>query len=128
LSRSFQQSTILFPLKLPAFALKGFAIEHTLGVGRKIVVLSPTGSFSHRTGRFRPMQNDAKFGLVVGVGLVVTVAVMFFQKSPADPKMTPASEVAGDAKKNRPATPAMLPPGQCRPARVTVSSIAAQSG
>lgn len=29
------------------------------------------------------MPNDAKLGLVVGVGLVITVAVVFFRKEPA---------------------------------------------
>jgi hypothetical protein len=37
------------------------------------------------------MPNDAKLGLVVGVGLVIAVAVVFFQK---EPDVTPAAKAA----------------------------------
>ena len=38
------------------------------------------------------MPNDAKLGLVVGVGLVIAVAVLFFHKEP--PAGAPAGEAA----------------------------------
>ena len=38
------------------------------------------------------MPNDAKLGLVVGVGLVIAVAVLFFRKEP--PAASPAGEAA----------------------------------
>jgi hypothetical protein len=41
------------------------------------------------------MPNDAKLGLVVGVGLVISIAVVFFQKEPEGvPPGQPASVVA----------------------------------
>src|SRR5438309_782901 len=40
----------------------------------------------------RPMPNDAKLGLVVGVGLVIAVAVLFFRKEA--PPDAPAGEAA----------------------------------
>lgn len=44
------------------------------------------------------MPNDAKLGLVVGVGLVIAVAVIFFRK-----------ELPGQANLNGPSTPAVSP-------------------
>ena len=46
------------------------------------------------------MPNDAKLGLVVGVGLVITVAVVFFRK---DPEVLPSAQAATAA--TRPAMP-----------------------
>jgi hypothetical protein len=41
------------------------------------------------------MPNDAKLGLVVGVGLVIAVAVIFFRKeAPAGPTGDPAAAIA----------------------------------
>ncbi len=59
------------------------------------------------------MPNDAKLGLVVGVGLVIAVAVLFFRKE------TPAGGPAGEAAPAgivRPMPPPPLPSG---PARTT---------
>ena len=52
------------------------------------------------------MPNDAKLGLVVGVGLVIAVAVLFFHKEP--PAGAPAGEAA-PAGIVRPVPPAPLP-------------------
>jgi hypothetical protein len=53
------------------------------------------------------MPTDAKLGLLVGVGVVLAVAVMFFQKEPAPPAATIPAPVA----QSRPpaAKPAPLP-------------------
>lgn len=40
------------------------------------------------------MENDSKFGLVVGIGLVIGVAVMFFQQDPAPTASVPSANVA----------------------------------
>jgi nucleoid-associated protein YgaU len=39
---------------------------------------------THRVRESRDMPNDAKLGLVIGVGLVITVAVVFFRKDQVD--------------------------------------------
>jgi hypothetical protein len=47
------------------------------------------------------MTNDAKLGLVIGVGLVIAVAIVFFQKEMADgPSERPA--VAAATSEGRP--------------------------
>jgi hypothetical protein len=51
------------------------------------------------------MPNDARLGLLVGVGLVLTVAVVFFRKEPASG--TPAAVPAAVAE--TPAVPALTP-------------------
>ena len=59
------------------------------------------------------MPNDAKLGLVVGVGLVIAVAVLFFRKE------TPAGGPAGEpapAGIVRPMPPSPLPSGPARTA------------
>lgn len=67
------------------------------------------------------MPNDAKLGMVVGVGLVIVVAVVFFRKdaaagSPAGPKAaTPAPRTSGahgSILNSRPAPPARQPSGR----------------
>jgi hypothetical protein len=64
------------------------------------------------------MPNDAKLGLLVGVGLVVAVAVMFFQNeapAPSGDKSTtksPAAVVPAESL-----SPAMLPSPPSRPDR-----------
>jgi nucleoid-associated protein YgaU len=40
------------------------------------------------------MPNDAKIGLVVGVGLVVIIAVVFFRREPVDASATAAAAVS----------------------------------
>ena len=37
------------------------------------------------------MPNDAKLGLIVGVGLVIGVAVVFFRKDDSEGALSPAS-------------------------------------
>ena len=59
------------------------------------------------------MPNDAKLGLVVGVGLVIAVAVMFFHKD--SPAGSTASEPA-PAGIVRPILPVPLPSGSMRTA------------
>jgi hypothetical protein len=36
------------------------------------------------------MTNDAKLGLVVGIGLVILIAIVFFRKDPAAARAAPA--------------------------------------
>jgi nucleoid-associated protein YgaU len=58
------------------------------------------------------MPNDAKIGLVLGVGLVIAVAVVFFRKD------APADASAGEAAPAgivRPIPPAPLPSDSARP-------------
>ncbi len=67
------------------------------------------------------MPNDAKLGLVIGVGLVIAVAVVFFRRDEvtAQPSADPAG--AATAVNPTPAAAAPQPPpasrGQFRPAR-----------
>jgi nucleoid-associated protein YgaU len=64
------------------------------------------------------MPNDAKLGLVVGVGLVIAVAVVFFRKE------APAGHPAAVG----PSTPAMtpaLPPGRADLARTAARALTA---
>lgn len=44
------------------------------------------------------MSNDAKFGLVVGVGLVIAIGVVFFHKEP--PSTEPAPTAAPSAMRS----------------------------
>ncbi len=60
------------------------------------------------------MPNDAKLGLVLGVGLVITVAVVFFHKEPVAAR--PGEGGTGTAI-NPPAADTAAPPAQPRPAR-----------
>lgn len=60
------------------------------------------------------MPNDAKLGLVVGVGLVIGVAVVFFRKDLAPP---PADAPAANAVSPAPAAAPAVPRGQTRPTR-----------
>ena len=53
------------------------------------------------------MPTDAKLGLLVGVGVVLAVAVVFFQKEPAPPAATIPAPVA--QSKPPAAKPASLP-------------------
>ena len=67
------------------------------------------------------MPNDAKLGLVVGVGLVLTVAVIFFRKDliTRKPNADPAAaSTIGPVK----APPAASPRGLARPARARPAS------
>ena len=57
------------------------------------------------------MPNDAKLGLVVGVGLVIAIGVLFFRK---DPGSAPGTSPAGAAVQAAGATPGR---GPYRPAR-----------
>ena len=61
------------------------------------------------------MPNDAKFGLVVGVGLVITVAIVFFRKDPtphvaAAANPAPTAPVAGVLEAAPPSVTAAAPP------------------
>lgn len=67
------------------------------------------------------MPNDAKLGLVVGVGVVIAIAVVFTRKDPAAARPQPADVAAAAAPsspKSAPARPADSPrKGQPPPAR-----------
>jgi hypothetical protein len=67
------------------------------------------------------MPNDAKFGLVVGVGVVIAVAVLFFPRAES-----PAPVIAREAPPTAPAIPSaavLLPtPGEARAARELVGT------
>jgi nucleoid-associated protein YgaU len=61
------------------------------------------------------MQNDAKLGLVVGVGLVIVIAVVFFRREPAQADAGQAAAVAPAGQDGRPAPRNQLPaPGPVR--------------
>lgn len=60
------------------------------------------------------MPNDAKFGLVVGVGLVIAVAVVFFRKD------LPGQKAAIDAKPAATAA-AESPPNEVAPSQARVT-------
>jgi nucleoid-associated protein YgaU len=60
------------------------------------------------------MPNDAKLGLVIGVGLVITVAVIFFRKDLVTAQ--PAADNPAGAAIN-PAVPPPADPAPVRPAR-----------
>ncbi len=67
------------------------------------------------------MPNDAKLGLVVGVGLVITVAVVFFRK---DVPIKPSSEKTAVT----PVNPSVLPPPaapsrQLRPTKAKTAAL-----
>jgi hypothetical protein len=61
------------------------------------------------------MPTDAKCGLLVGVGVVVAVAVLFFQKDPPAATPPPAAAVRAPAPSG-PSDKTIVPP---RPASVT---------
>ncbi len=58
------------------------------------------------------MTNDAKLGLVVGIGLVILIAIVFFRKDPAAPTAaaSPPNRVAA-----MPSPPAVPEPGNGAP-------------
>lgn len=67
------------------------------------------------------MPNDAKFGLIIGVGLVIAVAVLFFQSQPqltqpaaaeVQAPQTPPSAAALSAPESPPARPSRETKGQ----------------
>jgi hypothetical protein len=62
------------------------------------------------------MPNDAKLGLVVGVGLVIAVAVIFFRKDDLTPK-TEEDAPAATSVKPAPVVPKEVPRGQIRPTK-----------
>src|SRR5262245_13875186 len=62
------------------------------------------------------MPNDAKLGLVVGVGLVVAITVVYFRKEPPAPA---GQAPAGAVTPSRPAPVAARPPTQQVPVTVT---------
>jgi hypothetical protein len=58
------------------------------------------------------MHNDAKFGLLVGLALVLGAAVLFFQKEPgpaANAAAPPAAPAAVSSRPDLPSAAAMLP-------------------
>jgi hypothetical protein len=67
------------------------------------------------------MPTDAKCGLLVGVGVVIAVAVMFFQKEPQNPSVAATTSVNQVATQPTPVpTPAAvatatIPPSLTRP-------------
>ena len=64
------------------------------------------------------MPTDAKCGLLVGVGLVLAVAVLYFQKDPpGEPAVAPAA-----VKARTPSPAAALKPPEAVPDRPTESS------
>jgi hypothetical protein len=44
------------------------------------------------------MSNDAKLGLVVGVGLVIAIGVIFFRKEPPATEAVPAASAPGSLR------------------------------
>jgi hypothetical protein len=60
------------------------------------------------------MPNDAKLGLVLGVALVITVAVVFFHK---DSVAARPGEASTGTAINPPAADTAAPPAEPRPAR-----------
>ena len=66
------------------------------------------------------MPNDAKLGLVVGVGLVIAVAVIFFQKDLGS--STPGSDKAAARVVNPIGPPPPLPRDAKRPAKAKTMS------
>ncbi len=54
------------------------------------------------------MSSDAKLGLVIGVGLVLTIAVVFFRKDPA--KATSPAEPGAPAAVKAANSPPPVPP------------------
>jgi len=65
------------------------------------------------------MPNDAKLGLVVGVGLVLTVAVVFFHKDLATAQPQEEGPPAATAGTPAPAPAAAVPRGQYRAVKAT---------
>lgn len=61
------------------------------------------------------MSNDMKFGLVVGVGLVIAVAVLFFPHQPTEDTTAPVTDFRAEPKPQQQMTPAMLPPPSSLP-------------
>jgi len=59
------------------------------------------------------MPNDAKLGLIVGVGLVLTVAVVFFRKDPLAAQPAPEMSTSSAVQSNSP--PQALPRDQFHP-------------
>jgi nucleoid-associated protein YgaU len=66
------------------------------------------------------MPNDAKLGLIVGVGLVIAVAVVFFRKDQLAAQ--PALEISAPSASNTTSAPQSLPREQFRPASASKSS------
>lgn len=70
------------------------------------------------------MPTDAKCGLLVGVGLVIAAAILFFQKDPEAPTLTipqagggPVTQLPKPAEKPLPPPP-LVPVGEPVPGRV----------
>ena len=57
------------------------------------------------------MPTDAKCGLLVGVGLVLAVAVLFFQKDPPPAEMSPTPSPSPAAEMKPPTAAAKRPGG-----------------
>jgi nucleoid-associated protein YgaU len=68
------------------------------------------------------MPNDAKLGLVVGVGLVITVAVVFFRKD-----MPAAADPAAHSVRTTPEVPA-VPPASSGRSRVVEARTGIRTG
>jgi len=62
------------------------------------------------------MPNDAKLGLIVGVGLVIGVAMVYFRKDLGPPEM-PAEAASVSPVSSTRSTPANPPRGTYRPIR-----------
>jgi hypothetical protein len=76
------------------------------------------------------MPNDAKLGMVLGVGLVVVIGIVFFRKDPAPaapPPAAPAATVlpASGQEEPRPNPPQ---PAQAKPARLPRPALAVYPG
>jgi nucleoid-associated protein YgaU len=71
------------------------------------------------------MPNDAKLGLVVGVGLVIAVAIVFFRKEA--PAADPAASVKQQPPPAQPLSPARTRPVAAQPGiRATTAPIPAE--
>jgi hypothetical protein len=57
------------------------------------------------------MSNDAKLGLVIGIGLVILIAAVFFRRDPATGKQPPEGGAAA-AVKRASVLPAIAPRGR----------------
>jgi nucleoid-associated protein YgaU len=87
------------------------AISHTWVAGRtRIPFVDPAGAMPVvSTGESLHMPNDAKLGMIVGVGLVIAIAVVFFRKEEAfgpSPAEQPSATAVG-----RPGVNPAVPPG-----------------
>jgi hypothetical protein len=85
---------------------------------------APPRALGHNCSELRShvMSNDAKLGLVVGIGLVILIAIVFFRKDAVPAALAPTSAPVQNAKATTPtagdpppAAPQAPPPVEPRP-------------